>query len=128
MTYDPPLANRVRRALANVPDASERRMFGGLCFLLSGRMLCGVVGRDLVVRVGPDGYPAALRRPHARPMDFTGRPLRGFVYVGPGGHRNNRALTAWIRRAMEYVQALPTQRRRSPRRRSKSRSPTQRRG
>jgi len=61
-------------------------MFGGLAFLLDGKMFCGVIKDNLMARVGPDDYEQAIREPHARPMDFTGRPLTGFVYVGPKGH------------------------------------------
>ncbi len=79
MAFDATLARRLRIIFGGLPDASERRMFGGVCCLLSGKMCCGIVGRDLVVRLGPEGYEAPLHRPHTRPMDFTGRPLRGFV-------------------------------------------------
>ncbi len=83
-------------------------MFGGLAFLLQGHMACGVVGDDLVVRVGPDAYAAALRRRHARPMDFTGRPLTGFVYVGSDGTRAARALHDWLERGVAFAGRLPS--------------------
>ena len=73
----------------------EERMFGGLAFMLNGHMCCGIVGDDLVVRTGLDRFEAALFRPHPRPMDFTGRPMRGFVYVSPPG-LPNLALTAQV--------------------------------
>ncbi|MBW3669776.1 MAG: TfoX/Sxy family protein, partial [Actinobacteria bacterium] len=73
MPFDEGLAQRVRELLEDGPDASERKMFGGLAFMLGGNMCCGIVGDELMVRVGPDGYEAALARPHAREMDFTGR-------------------------------------------------------
>ena len=107
MAYLESLAVRLRERLAGIPGSTERRMFGGLCFMISGRMCCGVVGDTLVVRVGPEGHEAALREPHARPMDFTGRPLLGFVYVAPAGLRSARALSAWITRAMDYASAAP---------------------
>lgn len=81
-------------------------MFGGLCFTVGGHMCCGVAGHDLVVRVGPARYLEALAAPHARPMDFTGRPLKGFVYVGPAGYRA-ADLTKWIRRALSFAGSLP---------------------
>lgn len=127
MPFDQVLAKRVRRALAAYPNTSERLMFGGVCFMLSGRMLCGVAGRDFMVRVGPDAYTAALRLPHARPMDFTGRPLRGFVYVGPSGLQSGRALSGWIARAAKYVASLPKVKQRSRRRAGRSRTPPRRR-
>jgi TfoX/Sxy family transcriptional regulator of competence genes len=78
MSYDLVLADRIRRVLGSRPDLSERKMFGGLAFLLDDKMCCGIVDRDLMVRVGPARYAEALARPHARPMDFTGRPLTDF--------------------------------------------------
>lgn len=79
-------------------DVAERRMFGGLTFLCRGRMCCGIVGSDLMVRVPDDEYEAVMRERHVRPMDFTGRPLRGFVYVSPPGFRTPTALRAWLAR------------------------------
>jgi hypothetical protein len=85
MAYDERLANRIRQALSGRRDIGERKMFGGLAFLCQGRMCCGIVGNDLMVRVPLDEFDAVLRRQHVRPMDFTGKPLRGFVYVSPSG-------------------------------------------
>jgi len=82
-------------------------MFGGLCFTVGGHMCCGVAGHDLVVRVGPAKLTEALAEPHARPMDFTGRPLKGFVYVGPAGCRRPTDLARWIRRALSFASSLP---------------------
>lgn len=103
MAYDDQLADRVRQALGPRPDVTERRMFGGVCFLLDGKMLCGVATAALMVRVGPEAHAAALARPHARPMDFTGRPMVGFVYVDPAGVRTVKAIAPWLERAMAYV-------------------------
>ena len=82
-------------------------MFGGLAFMVNGHMCCGIVGADLVVRVGADKCSEALSQPHARPMDFTGRPMRGFVYVGPPGYRSNVELRTWIQRGLRFVLSLP---------------------
>ena len=82
-------------------------MFGGLCFMLDGKMIVGVNGTDLMVRVGKDGYGDALARPHVRPMDFTGTPLSGFVYVGPAGTRTAPAIAAWVERAIAFVATVP---------------------
>ncbi len=82
-------------------------MFGGVAFMLGGNMCCGVIEDNLVVRVGPDAYETVLREPHARPMDFTGRPLEGFVYVDRGGFESPSALRAWIDRGVEFVKRLP---------------------
>ena len=103
MAYNEELAERVRAVLLARGTLEERRMFGGLTFLVSGAMCCGVIKDDLVVRVGPDSYDEALARPHARPMDFTGRPLRGLVYVGPEGYRSERDLAAWVLGGVEYA-------------------------
>ena len=98
MAYDEQLAERIRRVLGNRRDFTERRMFGGLAFLYRGRMCCGIVGNDLAVRGVDDEFEAALRRQHVRPMDFAGRPLRGFVYVSPPGVRSAAALRSWLAR------------------------------
>ena len=81
MMYSEVLAARVRTSLAGQNGLEEKRMFGGLTFMVNGNMCCGVLNDYLVVRVGPDRFADALSRPHARPMDFTGRPLKGMVYV-----------------------------------------------
>jgi len=107
MAYNEELADRVRVVLAVRKDVTERKMFGGLSFMLGGNMCCGVIKDDLVVRVGPDRYEDTLAEPHARPMDFTGRPLRGMVYVGPEGCRTDRAVAKWVRRAVEFAASLP---------------------
>jgi len=82
-------------------------MFGGLAFMVNGHMCCGVVGQDLMVRVGPDLYERALKRPNARPMNFTGRPLRGFVYVAREGCRTVVQLKGWMRLGLGFVLSLP---------------------
>jgi TfoX/Sxy family transcriptional regulator of competence genes len=107
MAFDEKLAGRVRKVLAARRGITEKRMFGGLCFLARGNMCCGVVGGDLVVRVGPDAYEAMLARPHARPMDFTGRPLRGFVFVSARGLASARGLRTWVERGLAQARSLP---------------------
>lgn len=78
-------------------------MFGGLAFLYRGRMCCGIVGNDLMVRIPDDEFNAVMRRRHVRPMDFTGKPLRGFVFVSPPGFRTAAALRTWIARGGRHV-------------------------
>ena len=107
MAYDFELADRVRRALETYPGISERKMFGGIAFMLNGNMCCGVANDDLMLRVGPDGYDDALAQPHARPMDFTGRPMKGFVFVAPLGLNEEEALKQWLERGMAFAQSLP---------------------
>jgi TfoX/Sxy family transcriptional regulator of competence genes len=113
MAYDEQLATRVRRLLGQRPDVTERRMFGGLSFLRDGRMCAGVVGQDLVVRIVDEEMPSALRRPHVRPMDFTGRPMRGFVYVGPRAITAEAALREWINKGLAFTRSETTTRRRA---------------
>jgi hypothetical protein len=96
MAYDERVASRIRRALSDRTDFTERKMFGGLAFLCDGRMCFGIVGDDLMARVPNDDFEAALARRHVRPMDFTGKPLRGFVYVSPPGFATAASLRAWL--------------------------------
>jgi TfoX/Sxy family transcriptional regulator of competence genes len=107
MAYDEKLAERVREILARHEGLSERKMFGGIAFMLRGNMCCGVLKDDLMVRVGAERYEEALAEPHARPMDFTGRPLRTTVYVGPEGYRSDDALAAWVKRGVDFAASLP---------------------
>ena len=110
MAYDETLADRLREVYAQrVPPEhmSERKMFGGICFMVHGHMSCGVVDRTLMARVGPEAYVEALAQPHAREMDFTGRPLRGMVYVDPTGMESDEQLGAWVDRTLEFVGSLP---------------------
>jgi hypothetical protein len=122
MAYDETLAERVRVALA-LRAPIEKKMFGGLAFMIDGAMCCGVVGRDLMVRVGPEALAAALARPHTRVMDFTGRPSRGMVYVGPGGTGTARGVAAWVARGLAFVESLEAGGKRSG---SRGRRPAQR--
>ena len=103
MSYDEKLAARVRRMLAVRSDVVEKKMFGGLCFMVGGSMCCGLTKTDFMVRVGPTHYDEALAQPHARPMDFTGPPLKGMVYVAPEGLLTDAALEGWIRRGLAFV-------------------------
>lgn len=107
MAYDEALAARVRARLAGTRGLAERRMFGGLCFLVNGHMCAGVVGSTLMLRVGPQRYAEALARPHAREMDFTGRPLTGMIYVDPPGIAGAAALGRWLELALKFVQSEP---------------------
>lgn len=106
MAYSEDLAGRIRAALAQRNDVSERRMFGGLCFMVAGHMACGVLGDVLMLRLG-DGTAAALRRPHTRVMDFTGRPSANMIYVDPPGLKTAAALHGWIKQAEAFVDSQP---------------------
>ncbi len=107
MAYDEALADRIREALAREKGVDEIRMMGGLCFMIGGHMALGVVGRELMIRVGPDRYERALGRAHAREMDFTGRSLKGFVFVEPAGIRTRRSLASWVVLATAFAKSLP---------------------
>ncbi len=109
MAYDEALAQRIRHILGVRTGIMEKKMFGGLAFLLDSRMFCGIVKNDLMVRVGPDRYEQALAEPHARPMDFTGRPLAGMVYVDAKGYRSDAALAKWVERGVRFVATLPAE-------------------
>jgi TfoX/Sxy family transcriptional regulator of competence genes len=103
VAYDEKLAARVRRFLGDRTDVVERKMFGGLTFMVSGRMCCGVNRDELIVRLNPEREEKALARPYARPMDFTARPMRGFVTVGPKGLSGVR-LNHWLREAVAWAE------------------------
>jgi TfoX/Sxy family transcriptional regulator of competence genes len=103
MVFDERLAGRMRKALAQRKGITEKKMFGGLAFLLDGKMCCGIVKDEMVVRVGPDRYGEALARPHARPMDFTGRSMKGFVFVGQAGIESDESLAEWLELGLKYA-------------------------
>jgi TfoX/Sxy family transcriptional regulator of competence genes len=107
MTFSEKTAGRIRSTLKHTRGLTERPMFGGAAFMLDGHMCCGVIEDKLVVRVGPNDYQQALQEPHARPMDFTGRPLAGFVYVAREGYESDQALLRWIHRGLDFVSTLP---------------------
>jgi hypothetical protein len=108
VSYDPEVADRVRRVLADQPGVAEQKMVGGgLSFLVNGNMCCGVRGPALIVRVGADGREQALAEPHVRPMLLAGRALSGFISVEPAGFAADGALTGWVRRGLEFAAGLP---------------------
>lgn len=107
MAYDERLAERVLDILGAEPSLVQKKMFGGVAVMLQGNLACGVLKSDLMVRVGKDGYEAALARPHARPMDFTGRPMRGWVVVGPEATDDAASLEDWVATGAAYALSLP---------------------
>lgn len=107
MAYDDKAAERVRRALSGRPELVEKRMMGGVCFMLSGNMCAGVSGSAIMIRVGPDAYAQALTQPHVRPLEFGGMRPKGFVLVDPEGYRTAKALAAWIERGVNFASTLP---------------------
>lgn len=106
MVYDEKLANRIQKLLKGKRNITEKKMFGGIAFLLKGKMFCGVIKNDLVVRTGLKYYQKALDKPHARPMDFTGKPMKGFVYVSSDGCKTVGSLLGWINFGIDSVASL----------------------
>jgi TfoX/Sxy family transcriptional regulator of competence genes len=106
VAFDEQLAERVREELQADPGFSERKMFGGLCFMLQRNMCAGVVGERLMLRLGEQAAEIALQEPHVSPMDFTGRPMKGMVYVDQAGLRGS-ALARWVDQAATFARSLP---------------------
>jgi hypothetical protein len=107
MAYDRSLATRVRELVAGRRGVTEKAMFGGLAFLLDGKMFCGVLGNELLARIGPDAHDAAMAKPHVRIMDYTGRPMRGYVFVGPAAISTNAQLERWVSDCEAHAATLP---------------------
>jgi len=107
MAYDEALADRVRAVLAPREGLSEREMFGGIAFMLAGNMAVGVIGDDLLVRLGKDDAERALTEPHVRPMDFTGKPMKTTVYVDPNGTAGDSELASWVDAGAGFAASLP---------------------
>ena len=106
MAFDENLAARIRHALARKRGVVEKKMFGGVCFLLNGNMLVGVWKKSLIVRVGPDQWDKALLEPRVKEFDITGKSMRGWVMVEPGGVEDEDQLEEWIQRAVKFVGKL----------------------
>ncbi len=107
MAYDEGLAERLRDLLHPSTQITERKMFGGLAFMSCGHMFVGILGETLMARVGPDDYEAVLNRPHVRKMDFTGKPMRGYVFVDPPGFEDDATLNTWVASCRRFVASLP---------------------
>lgn len=106
MAYDLKLADRIRAQLDGLPFA-EKKMFGGVGFLIGGNMACGVYKGDLVVRVPQEKHSVLLKKPHAKPFELTGQPMKGWLLVEPGGVNTARRLSAWVREGVEFATTLP---------------------
>ena len=118
MAYDEGLASRIRQVFTGRSDIEEKAMFGGLAFMARGHMCCGLVQSRLMIRVDPDSYDHLLREPDVQPMDFTGRPMRGFLYVNAPGISTASALKKWLARALDFAESQPPKSRRGDRKRS----------
>ena len=107
MAYDESVAGRVRQAVAANDGLSERKMFGGLCLMLNGNMFAGIIGDELMLRVGPQRFEELLAKPGVRPMDFTGRPMNGYLYVAAQAFARDEDLSVWLQPALSFVESLP---------------------
>lgn len=107
MSYDEGLAERIREQFQYRSDVEEKKMFGGLCFMVSNHMCCGIVKESLMLRVGPDNYEECLAKNHASEMDFTGKAMKGMVYVAPEGFDSDAELAKWVSICMGFVDSLP---------------------
>jgi len=107
MAFDSALAERIRKGLGKRAGLTEKKMFGGLAFLMRGNMCCGVHGSELIVRLDPAESDRALKQPHTRLFDISGRPMKGWLLVGPGGVATDADLGRWVERAAGYAGSLP---------------------
>ena len=107
MAYDENLAKRITTLIADIPGFDEKKMFGGVGYLINGNMACGVHKLNLVVRVGPAAHDAAMNQPHTVPFDFTGRPMTGWLLVTPEGTSSDESLHNWVWKGIEFAQTLP---------------------
>jgi TfoX/Sxy family transcriptional regulator of competence genes len=107
MAYDEGLAQRIREVLGELPGLVEKKMFGGIGFMVHGNMACGVHKDALIVRVGPEGHEEALARPHTRPFDITGRAMKSWVMVVSDGYESDEALEDWVQQGLDFALSLP---------------------
>ena len=106
MAYNLKLAARVRSELDAIPF-EEKKMFGGVGFLLNGNMACGVNKDDLIVRIDPEKQTALLKKPHAKPFDLTGRPMKGWLVIEAEGCKTDKQLSTWVKEGTEFALTLP---------------------
>ena len=107
MAYDEGLAQRARELLEEKPGFVEKKMFGGIGFLLRGNMACGIIREDLIVRVGSERYKASLKLPYTRKFDMTGKPMTGWIMVSSEGYERDEDLLKWIQQGVHYALSLP---------------------
>lgn len=107
MAFDETIAARVRKALGHTSGLTEKKMFGGLAFMINGNMCCGVLGKTLVLKLGNELAAEALKEKHTRCMDFTGRPMKSMVYVDPAGFASEPRLKAWLKLALGHARGSP---------------------
>jgi TfoX/Sxy family transcriptional regulator of competence genes len=107
MAFDEGLAHRVREFIQDQPYLVEKKMFGGVGFMLQGNMATGIYKNDLIVRVGPDRYEEAVKEPHVKEFDITGRPMKGWIMVSPEGTEDDQDLADWVGQGIDFALSLP---------------------
>lgn len=107
MSYDDRLFQRITTILKPTKGIRPKKMFGGICFMHRGNMLCGIDKSRLMVRVGPDQYNAVLKMKHAKVMDITGKPMKGFIFVNEDGYKTDKALNEWLILGLNFTASLP---------------------
>ena len=107
MAYDENLAERIRKLLADQPGCTEKKTFGGLSFLLQGNVACGVLKDDMIVRIEPSQHDSAIANPHVRTFDYTGRPMKGWIMIGPNALASDEDLKEWALKGVQYALSLP---------------------
>ena len=107
MAYDEGLAQRVREQLEELTQFIEKKMFGGVCFLVQGNMSCGILDYDLIIRVGPKKHEESLEKPNTREFDFTGRPMKGWVVVSSESHEDDDEFMYWVKEGVDFAKSLP---------------------
>jgi len=108
MAYDEGLAQRLRDIFQDQKEVEEKKMFGGLCFMVSKHMCCGIVGEKLMARIGAEKYEKCLLKKHVQKMDFTGRSMKGMIYIKPDGIAEDEDLNFWVNICMEFIKSLPS--------------------
>jgi len=109
MAYDEQLADRVREAISARPEVSERKMFGGIGFMITGKMSVGVIGEELIVRLDPDDAEKALAEDGVREFDFTGRPMKGWIFVAPERTAGDAELAGWVEAGADFAASLASE-------------------
>jgi hypothetical protein len=107
MAYNEKIETRIKKIVSGWKNTEDKKMFGGICHLFNGNMFCGVHKEFLILRLGPDKAEAALKRPHVRPFDITGRPMQGWVMVAEDGFKRDKDLKNWLDQTMNFVETLP---------------------
>jgi hypothetical protein len=108
VAYSEQLAERIREAIDDRPGVTERKMFGGIAWMVNGNMACGIIGEDLMVRLDRDDAETALAEEHVGPMEFTGRPMRGFILVEAAGIEGDSELGRWVEAGADFAESLPS--------------------